>query len=473
MRHRLNWLLLCLLGTVGGCAVSLPQPQLAQLVPKETVWQTPLPMATHLAEQQVWWQSWQDPVLNTLLNAAQQANPTLELAEARIREARAKAYATKAYLWPTVGATASGSRNNNTMLTPAQPINMGSVGLDASWEIDLWGGVRTAEKNLLANLSAKTIEWQDARATVAAEVANAYVALRAYQALAEIVAQDLKSRDHSLQLTQEKEQVGLASPVDVALLDASSADALAQWLETQEGIGMAKQVLVALTGWSAQQVNAQLEQGAARLPQPVGFVLDALPANVITQRYDIRVAAENVNMAAAEVGISKVAQLPSLSLLGVISLGQQEVGSLSINGNAWSFGPTLKLPIFNAGRLKSEEAAAVARYDQALAAYQQKVRFAVREVEQIVLQLDGNQRRIAAMQRSVAGYQQQQDASNAMWQAGSASLLDLEVSRRFLLGSQVKQMALQRDQLSLWIALYKAVGGQWPVDGIGDEVAAK
>ncbi|MBM5573816.1 TolC family protein [Deefgea sp. CFH1-16] len=135
--------------------------------------------------------------------------------------------------------------------------------------------------------------------------------------------------------------------------------------------------------------------------------------------------------------------------------------------------PTLKLPIFNAGRLKSEEEAAVARYDQALAAYQQKVRFAVREVEQTLQQLDGNQRRIAAMQRSVAGYQQQQDASNAMWQAGSASLLDLEVSRRFLLGAQVKQMALQRDQLSLWIALYKAVGGQWPVDGIREEAIIK
>ncbi|MBM5573818.1 hypothetical protein GKO28_05190 [Deefgea sp. CFH1-16] len=146
MRHCLNLLLLSLLGTVGGCAVTLPQPESAQLAPKASAWQTPLPTTSHLAEQQVWWQSWQDPVLNTLLNAAQQANPTLEFAEARIREARAKAYATKAYLWPTVGATASGSRSHNTMIAPAQPINAGSVGLDASWEIDLWGGVRTAEK---------------------------------------------------------------------------------------------------------------------------------------------------------------------------------------------------------------------------------------------------------------------------------------------------------------------------------------
>lgn len=462
MRYRLNVLLIAVSTALSACAVNLPQPDVEQLAPHEQNWQASTPSAVRLAEQKEWWQAWQDPVLDTLLHAAQQANPTLEFAQARIREARAKAYSAKSYLWPTIGATAAGTRSQNELLSQSYIINNGSVGLDASWEIDLWGGIRAAEQGLLANMKAREVEWHDAQVSVAAEVANAYVALRAYQAMADIVAADLASRNRSLQLTQDKASVGLASPVDVALADASSADSVAQLAEMQEGISISIKALVAVTGLSEREVLAQISQGQRQLPQPLGFAVTSLPAEVITQRHDIRVEAEKVKVAAADVGIAKVARLPSLSLFGAISVGRQETSSLELSGNSWSFGPTVKLPIFNAGRLKSEEEAAQARFEQALAMYQQQVRFAVREVEQTMVKLDSSNQRVAATLRSVAGYQKQQDAMNAMWKAGSASLFELEISRRFLLGAQTKQIALQREQLALWISLYKAVGGEWP-----------
>ena len=462
MRQRLNFILIAAVSAaLSACAVNLPQPEPAQLLPNEAAWQASSPSAVRFAEQRIWWQSWQDPVLDSLLNTAQLANPTLEFAQARIREARAKAYSGKSYLWPTVGASAQGSRSKNGLLESAPITNSGSIGLDAGWEIDLWGGIRVAEQSLVANIVAREVEWHDAQVSVAAETANAYVALRAYQAMTDIVAADLESRQRSLQLIQDKEGVGLASPVDVALADASSADATAQLAEMNEGIAMSIQALVALTGLSETEIRQQVNRGERRLPQAVGFVVNAIPADVITQRHDIRVEAEKVKMAAADVGIAKVAQLPSLSLFGAISIGRQETGSFELNGTSWSFGPSIKLPIFNAGRLKSEEEAAKARFDQALAMYQQQVRFAVREVEQNMLQLNGSNQRIASTLRSVAGYQKQQDASNAMWRAGRASLLDLEISRRFLLAAKTKQITQQREQLALWISLYKAVGGEW------------
>lgn len=463
MRHRLNFILIAAVSVaLSACAVNLPQPEPVQLAPQEKNWQAASPSAARLAEQKVWWQAWNDPVLDTLLTAAQQANPSLDFAQARIREARAKAYSASAYLWPTVGATAAGTRNKNGFAESGLITNNSSIGLDASWEIDLWGGIRAAEQSLLANMAAREVEWHDAQVSVAAETANAYVALRAYQAMADIVAADLTSRNRSLQLTQDKERVGLASPVDVALSDASSADATAQLAEMNEGIALSIKALVAVTGLSENEVRMQVKQGARQLPQPLGFAVNALPAEVITQRHDLRVAAENVKMAAADVGIAKVAQLPSLSLFGAISIGGQEAGSFELNSTSWSFGPTIKLPIFNAGRLKADEVAANARFDQSVAMYQQKVRFAVREVEQNMVQLDSSNRRVGATLRSVAGYQKQQDATNAMWKAGSASLFDLEISRRFLLTAQTKQISLQREQLVLWISLYKAVGGEWP-----------
>ncbi|MGL4996874.1 MAG: efflux transporter outer membrane subunit [Deefgea sp.] len=462
MRYRLNLILIAVSAALSACAVNLPQPDAAQLAPQEQNWQTASPSAVRLAEQKEWWQAWQDPVLDTLLNAAQQANPTLEFAQARIREARAKAYSAQSYLWPTIGATATGTRSQNDLISPSYLTNNSSVGLDASWEIDLWGGIRAAEQGLVANMKAREVEWHDAQVSVAAEVANAYVALRAYQAMADIVAADLESRNRSLKLTQDKAGVGLASPVDVALADASSADSVAQLVEMQEGIAISIKALVAVTGLSEQEVRAQINQGERRLPQPLGFAVTSLPAEVITERHDIRIEAEKVKIAAADVGIAKVARLPSLSLFGAISVGRQESGGTELSGNSWSFGPTVKLPIFNAGRLKSEEEAAQARFEQAVAMYQQQVRFAVREVEQNMVKLDGSNQRVSATLRSVAGYQKQQDAMNAMWKAGSASLFDLEISRRFLLGAQTKQIALQREQLALWISLYKAVGGEWP-----------
>ncbi|MGL6042093.1 MAG: TolC family protein, partial [Deefgea sp.] len=282
MRYRLNLMLIAVSAALSACAVNLPQPDAAQLAPQEQNWQTASPSAVRLAEQKEWWQAWQDPVLDTLLNAAQQANPTLEFAQARIREARAKAYSAQSYLWPTIGATATGTRSQNDLISPSYLTNNSSVGLDASWEIDLWGGIRAAEQGLVANMKAREVEWHDAQVSVAAEVANAYVALRAYQAMADIVAADLESRNRSLKLTQDKAGVGLASPVDVALADASSADSVAQLVEMQEGIAISIKALAAVTGLSEQEVRAQINQGERRLPQPLGFVVTSLPAEVIT-----------------------------------------------------------------------------------------------------------------------------------------------------------------------------------------------
>ncbi|WP_373976416.1 efflux transporter outer membrane subunit [Chitinibacter sp. SCUT-21] len=465
MQLRLILSLMVLAGALSACAVNLPAPTAQELDPKATEWQASAPLAERLAEQAQWWAAWNDPVLSQLQAAAQKENPSLQLAEARIREARAKAYSAKAYLWPTVGATATGARSRNELIAPSFVTDNSSIGLDASWEIDLWGGVRAAEQGLLANLAAQTAGWHDARASIAAEVANAYITFRAYQTMGGIVAQDLASRDRSLQLTQEKESVGLASPVDVALLDASSGDAQAQLAEMQEGQAIAIKALVALTGLDENEVRVQLQsQEQGSMPKPVGFSVASLPAEVIAQRPDVRMAAEQVKMAAADVGVAEVARLPSLSLFGAINIGEQRVGSLELSGKSWSFGPTIKLPIFNAGRLKADQEAAQARYDQALAAYQQRVRLAVREVEESMVRLQGSEKRVAATQRAVNGYQKQLDSGEAMWQAGAASLLDLEVSRRFLLGAQTRLISLQREQLANWIALYKSVGGEWPVD---------
>ncbi|WP_043650023.1 efflux transporter outer membrane subunit [Chitinilyticum litopenaei] len=455
------------------CAVDLPPAD--PVLPAASQWQEPVPQAPALADARDWWRAWQDPALASLIEAALAGNPALDVAAARIREARARAYSARSYLWPTVNGSAGATRAQNT-LQDAPLGNSLQAGLDASWEIDLWGGIRAAEQSLRADLAAQLYAERDARLSLAAETANAYVALRAYQKMAAIMQADLVSRERSARLTRDKQSAGLASPVDVALLEASLAEGQAQLAELQEGIALAYKALVALTGKDETALRAQLATGS--LPAPVGFALDTLPARLVEQRFDVRIAAEQVKGAAAAVGVAKVARLPSLSLFGAIQIGEQRSQGVEISGSSWSFGPTLKLPLFNAGRLQADQDAAEARYDAAQGAYRQTVIQAVRDVEEAMVRLNAADRRLEATRRAVAGYQQQLDASDAMQRVGSASLLDVEISRRFWLGAQTRAIAQERERLAYWIALYKAAGG-WntadltPADYRGESPASR
>ena len=135
--------------------------------------------------------------------------------------------------------------------------------------------------------------------------------------------------------------------------------------------------------------------------------------------------------------------------------------TVEIDGNVWSIGPSISLPIFDAGRRAANADAARARYDEARAAYEGKARQAVREVEQALVRLNSASTREGDAKRAAVGYQKALAASNDLWQAGLGSMLDLEVSRRIAVASQIQLIGVQRERVAAWISLYRAVGGGW------------
>lgn len=448
-------LLLC--AALSGCAAVGPSyraPAAEQLaVPSQ--WQAALPHAGDTQQLLAWWDRFNDPALTRLLQAAEASNPSLQKASANIASARASVTTARASGQPTLSGSASASRNNT--LGSAQTTSTG--GLDASWEIDLFGSVRRAAESADATLQARQADWHDARVSLAAEVATDYVTYRACQLTLQANQADARSSQTTADVTRRSLQAGMTARADAALADASAASASATAIAQQAECDITVKALVALTGLAEPALRQQLDSQPAQLPTPTGFLVNSLPVDLLSQRPDLVSTERALAAASAQIGVAEADRYPRLSLSGSLS-GTRSAG---VNTTPWSFGPSLSLPLLNGGAKRAAVDSAQAAYDLALANYQQAVRTAVQEVEQSLVRQDSAERRTADVQRSAAGYRSYANAVEANWRAGGDSLLNLELARRNAIAAEQTLIAVQRDQLLYGIALYKAVGGGWTV----------
>jgi NodT family efflux transporter outer membrane factor (OMF) lipoprotein len=306
----------------------------------------------------------------------------------------------------------------------------------------------------------REIEWHDARTSLAAEVANAYISLRALQIRQSLEGNTRTSLLASAQMLRSLLQVGLASADEAGLLDASAAQSQSRWLLATAEADVLFKVLVELTDIDEQALRQMIATEQPALPAPRTFAVEAIPAQVLSERPDIRIAAQQVSAALESINASQARRYPSLSLLGSIG-GTRSTGGVTLSNSSWSFGPSVSLPLFTGGRLQAEVEQSKARYDQALGQYQHTVRAAVREVEATMVRLGAGQPSERSLREAVDRYQAQFDAAQARLKVGSLNAIDFEVVRRSLIDSQLRLLDQRREQLANWIILYKAVGGQW------------
>ncbi|MEO5796845.1 MAG: efflux transporter outer membrane subunit [Rhodoferax sp.] len=446
-------LLLCTL--LSACAAVGPsyQPPAAPQLAVPSQWQAALPHAGDTGQLLAWWQRFNDPALTALLQASEASNPSLQKATANIASARASATTARASGQPVVSGAASATRSNT--LGSAQTSVTG--GLDASWEIDLFGSVRRAAESADALLQARQADWHDARVSLAAEVATDYVTYRACQMTLQTVQQNALSSQATANITQRSLQAGMTARADAALADASAASASASAIAQQAECDVTVKALVALTGLAEPALRQQLATPTPRLPTPSGFQVSSLPVDLLSQRPDLVSAERALAAASAQIGVAEADRYPRLSLAGSLSSSR----TAGVDTTPWSFGPSLSLPLLNGGAKRAAVDSARAAYDLALATYQQAVRTAVQEVEQNLVQQDSAERRTADVRRSADGYRRYATAVEANWRAGGDSLLNLELARRNAIAAEQTLITVQRDQLLYGIALYKAVGGGW------------
>ena len=421
-------------------------------------WQEALPHDGSTVALAQWWSQFDDPLLAELIDVAQRDNPGLNQALARIAQSRAGVAAARSALFPALDVNAMAQRSNgdNTAIQ-----NLGRTTLDAGWEIDLFGAKRRGREAAQARYEGAQAQWHDARVSLAAEVAQEYVGLRACEALVKNLGEDLASRLESERLTHLKVNAGFGAPSDDAMATASSADASTRLNAQQAECDISIKSLVALTGLAETDLRNRLNDRRGILPTPARFSIQKLPAQTLMQRPDVAATERELAAASAEIGAAEAARYPSLTLSGSIGFQSLRTGGTSLDGNVWSFGPALNLPIFDAGRRAANADAAQARYDEARAAYEGKARQAVREVEQALVRLNSASAREGDAKRAADGYEKAYEAANDLWRVGAGSILDLEVARRIAVSSRIQLLGVQRERVAAWISLYRAASGGW------------
>lgn len=440
------------------CATRTPPAVVPASPPPQ--WYAPLPHDGKLTRLSQWWRQQGDPLLVQLIEAAQTVSPSIASAGARLEQARATRVATGAALLPSLDATASASRSS-----AQPPLPMGTTSqatLQSSWEIDLFGANRAGRDAAQARLDGAGAAWHDARVSVAAEVANQYYSMRACNKLLAIALSDTASRAETSRLTELSAKAGFQAPATAALARASAAEGSARATQQRALCDIDVKALVALTAIPEPELRQKMGASETIAAQPVQIAIASMPAQTLTQRPDVFAAEREVAAASAEVGGAQGQRYPRLSLSGSIGKANFRTGGTSTDLSTWSIGPlALSLPVFDGGRRAAGVDAAQARYEEAAAAYRARVRQAVREVEEALVNLQSTAARSADAFTAAEGYRASFDATQARYQGGLASLVELEDSRRTRLASENALVSLERERRAAWIALYRAAGGGW------------
>jgi NodT family efflux transporter outer membrane factor (OMF) lipoprotein len=454
--------------SLSGCANFMPPTQVDAHV--ATQWQAPLPHQGTVSTLAQWWQQQGDPVLAELIDAAQAVSPSVAQALARVDAARATRAAANAALLPSLDAFASASRGVSQPNVPLATTQ--SVGLQAAWELDLVGANRAVSRAADAQVQGVQAQWHDARVSVAAEVANSYYGLSTCTQLLSVARADAASRQETARLAEVSAKAGFTAPSSAALARASAADGGSRVTQQAATCELDTKALVALTGLPEPDLKKKMAPALIKSSQAAPFLIASVPAQTLTQRPDVFAAERDVIVASAQVGHAKAQRLPRLSLNGSIGALRTTSQGSATNLDTWSFGPlSLSLPLFDGGQRAANVTSAEANYTQAVAVYRGKVRQAVREVEEALINLQSADARKLDAEVSATGYAQSLQATQARYSQGLASLVELEDARRSSLAAQSAQLALALERNRAWVALYRALGGGFDATAPGDATA--
>ncbi len=417
-----------------------------------------------------WWQRFNDPLLDALVDEMLAGNPSLREAQARLAEARASREEVRGAALPQVQASGSAnevelSKNGQLPIGEipgfARDFGLFDLGFDASWELDLWGQRRRANEAAAAREAQAAMAAQGTRLQLVAELARAYVDLRLAQQQAGFANEALTARQALEQLTALRHQSGETGRADAeqAAADANNAQAaLAQAQASERGAALR---IAALVGTQPDVMLARLEP-AAPIPAPPDAIAAGLPSDLLRRRPDIRVAERDLAAATADVGVATADLFPKLRL--GLSVGQQAraISDLfSSDSNRLQAGPGLSWPVFSGGTTRARIRAAGARVDQAAARYDAAVIAALADSETAVNGFDRARAALAASDAAFARDSATFDLARQRTAAGEDDRLALGRAELAHIAAAQRSAEARAAATDAAIALHKALGGGW------------
>ena len=420
----------------------------------------PLPLAH-------WWTLFEDERLGDLVARALDANPDLKIAAARVREARALWRAAGAEEWPSLDAIGAYTRLRRSENVPSSAVrnqDLYQAGFDAGWEIDLFGGVRRSVESAAARAAAAEENRRDVMVTLSAEVAVNYLTLRGSQRRLEIARENIQIQRETVDLTEGRLAAGLGSRLAVVQARSLLASTEARVPALEAAIRQAVYRLDVLMGREPGALLDDLLVPGAHLPPPPAVPV-GLPSDLLRRRPDIRSAERELAAATADIGVATAELFPHFSLGALFGLQSAAAADLlSASSRFWSVGPTLRWPVFDAGRVRALIRVATARQETALALYEKTILTALEEVESAMVGAAKGREADAALARAVETIGQSADIALALYQKGLVDFLNVLQSEQALYQVQDQFVQHRQDLAVTYVGLFKALGGGWEPD---------
>lgn len=416
-----------------------------------------------------WWKLYNDPTLNGLVDATLKNNVDIRKAIAQIDEAEAVFAEARTGLFPEVDLNASSTKARSSTLT-AQKLPPGTpavtkstrLTLSTSFELDFWGRLRRISESARAEALASRYAKDVLALTLTGTTAQAYFALRSIDAQSAVTSATLKSRDEALAVVKSRAKGGIASDLDVSQAEGARADAAVQLRELQRQRALIEHQLGNLTG----KLDLKIPTGdLMTLPTPA-LPPAGLPSTLLQRRPDIQQAEQNLISSNAQIGAARAAQFPTFSLTG--SYGGQSEALVDIGKDAariWSFGPSMILPIFDAGRLAARTRQAQARERQALASYQKTVETAFSEVADALNNVQQSSATVADIQRKADAAHTALRLARLRYEAGYSAYIEVLDAQRSANAAEQALVQNRQAQLAYSVDLMKSLGGGWSATG--------
>lgn len=452
---------------LAGCAPLMPE-QTARTPVTPASWNRidpaaqPAVLADPVGDIAQWWQRLGDPLLTALIEEGRLASPDLRSARARVREARARRTVAAADQAPGLTASAQASRSRSSEETGSgAPRNFFSASLDAAWEVDLFGRIHRGVDAADADLDVARANFDGAQVSLAAEIAQNYVEVRAAQLRLAIARANLDAQSETLQLTEWRAEAGLASSQEVEQARSNREQTRALLPVLEISLAEAEHALDGLLGQPPGTLHARLA-GSAALPAVPARLAVGIPADALRQRPDVRAAERALAAEIARTGAAEAARYPSFRLSGSLGVEALRVGALGNGGaTAASLLGSLAAPLFDAGRLRAQAEAQDAVRERAQVSYEQTVLAALREAENALVGLARTREREQALADAAGAARRAAELARQRYGAGLIdfqSVLDTERTRLSVEDSLARTRA---DGVLALIRLYKALGGGW------------
>ena len=463
-RHPRRYLsaLLTMIAVLGGAGCAIQRPYQPPDSHAPAAWSAPLPQSADAESLSRWWETFGDEQLTALVRRAVAGNLDVRTAISRVREARATMRSMRTQLWPSADATAAvRASGTGSQAGIAGVTDSYSLAVDASWELDVFGGIRSTVDAALATAGAREADLQDVLISLTADVALNYIDTRSLQRRLDIARSNVDLQQQTLELTQVRAQAGLATDLDVQQALSNLESTRAQIASFESQVGQAIHAMAILLGRPPAELDAELSAAASIPEAPIEATL-GVPADALRRRPDVRSAERQFAAQAAQVNAARADLYPTFRLAGSIGLESLSWAKLLVPGAGfWSASPSASTRLFDRRQLRENLVVQNERQEQAARSYETVVLRALQEVEDSLTALAQEQVRRAHLAAAANAAQQAADLSLQLYTAGLRDFRDVLDAQRSLLTLQDSLASSGAAVSSDLVGLFRALGGGW------------